>query len=410
MLTVTAELESGILSGTPFQSTRLARASVALTQPYVLVRDLAAVLEPYVQLERDPHLLDTSLPLGVNRREYGVNTTLLYGLVTTRAVSLQYSLARATTFSGIRSDEARDAYSRGVLKLAGSLGWTDNLLNPRRGYLVRSIIEQAGGPQRLLGLGRLGLHYRKVSLEVSGFIPLSRDLFIGVRVAGGRVWPDHARQSTLYTDHTSFTADPQFTSPLENRFDPVRFYVGGKDVRGWNPGLVGPKLNRTAYVYDDTGTMVFDGERPLTQTARYEPVGGLARASAALEFWYRLGGPWRVAVFMDAGQVSTGTIDPGECVSLAYRDQARTQPVEVQCGFTDDGRIDWRALRFGTGAGVRYETPIGYVRMDVATKINPDALDLQSPRNAFLADQGWVSERRSQFNRFALHVSTGQAF
>ena len=84
--------------------------------------------------------------------------------------------------------------------------------------------------------------------------------------------------------------------------------------------------------------------------------------------------------------------------------------MEVQCGVADDGVIDRDALRFGAGAGVRYETPIGFVRLDLAAKINPDALDLQSPRNAFLASQGLAEVQRSEFNRFAVHISIGQAF
>ncbi len=409
VLTATAELRTGFLASAPTLSHRLARTSAALTQPYLFVTDLAAVLEPYAQLERDPLLLDTGLAFGVNRREYGVNSTLIYGLLTTRTMSLQYNLARATTFSNARAADVRDAYGKGVLTLSGTLGWTDNLLNPRRGYTIQSFVEQAGGLQRWLRLKEVGLDYMKVSLEASAFIPLTQDLFIGVRMAGGRVWPGHDAEVMLYSDETEAVYNAQFTSPHENRFDPIRFYVGGKDVRGWNPGHVGPKVNRTTFVTDDEG-IVYDGDRPVTQTARYEPVGGLVRGSASVELWYRLRGPWRVALFLDAGQVSSAVIEAPGCLPVAYRDRAQTQPVEVQCGLADEGRIDWGALRFGTGAGVRYETPIGFVRLDVAAKVNPDALDLQSPRNALLASQGLAEVTRNQLNRFGVHVSIGQAF
>ena len=98
------------------------------------------------------------------------------------------------------------------------------------------------------------------------------------------------------------------------------------------------------------------------------------------------------------------------CAPMAYRDQDLTEPVEVQCGFADNGRIQWGDLLIGTGTGIRYETPIGYLRLDVAAKVNPDALDLQFPRNAFLAAEGLAEARRHQLNRLAVHISIGQAF
>ena len=410
VLGATAEIQTGLLSTTPTLPHRLARASLALTQPYLLVRKLAAVVEPYVQLERDPLLLNSERSRSINRREYGVNSTLLYGLLTTRAVTLQYNLGRTTAYSSTLTTDLKDTYGKGVLTLGSIWGWTDNLLNPRRGYTVQSSVEHAGGVQRLLGLAGVGLKYSKVSVETSGFMPMTQDLFVGLRIAAGRMWPAHDAFVTLWAHGAPAAFDAQFTAPLENRFDPVRFYVGGNDVRGWSSGHVGPKVNRTKLVTDDTGTPVYDGDLPLTSSARYEPVGGLTRVSAGLELWYRLSGPWRVALFADAGQVSAAeTVTPG-CTSIAYRDRAQSQPVPVQCGLRDDGRIDWGGMRFGTGAGVRYATPIGFVRVDVAAKINPGPLDLQSPRNAFLTDLGLIEPKRQQLNRLAVHVSIGQAF
>jgi len=185
---------------------------------------------------------------------------------------------------------------------------------------------------------------------------------------------------------------------------------GGGDVRGWGPGLVGPKVNRTTFVTDDSGEVVYDGDTPVTTSERYEPVGGLSRVAGGMEFWYRLGGPWRMALFLDAGQVSAVVNETPDCDPVAYRGETLTERVDVQCGLEDKGQIDWRSLRFGTGLGIRYETPIGFVRLDVATKINPDALDLQSPRNAFLAQQGLSEVSRNQLNRLGIHISIGQAF
>ena len=408
IFTVTVELQTGVLASKAALLHRLGRASVALTQPNIFADNLTAVIEPFVQIEKDPLLLDTSLPFGINRREYGASGTLIYGRLTTRVFSLQYSMARAAAFSDGSAVETRDAYSKGIVTLSGLLGWTDNLLNPRRGYSIQSFVEQGGALEHLLG--QQGLEYAKVSVEASGFIPLTQDLFIGMRMAGGHLWPGHADAEILYRDSIGAAKDPQFFSPMENRFDPVRFYVGGEDVRGWSSGLVGPKEVRGALVRDEDGAVVYVGDEPQTSIARYEPVGGLVRASAGVELWYRLGGPWRVAVFLDAGQVSSRSVEEPGCTRLAFRDAMATQPVVVQCGFSDTGRLAWGGFKLGTGIGMRYETPIGFVSVDLAVKVNPDALDLQTPRNAFLVSRGLAEAERSQLSRLGVHVSIGQVF
>ncbi len=67
-------------------------------------------------------------------------------------------------------------------------------------------------------------------------------------------------------------------------------------------------------------------------------------------------------------------------------------------------------FKVGLGAGIRYETPIGYLRLDIAYKLNPNDLDLQTPRNAFLAEEGLIAPGKESLRRFNLHVSLGQAF
>ncbi len=84
--------------------------------------------------------------------------------------------------------------------------------------------------------------------------------------------------------------------------------------------------------------------------------------------------------------------------------------IEVQCGFKDTGRLTLGNFKVGLGAGIRYETPIGYLRFDIAYKLNPDDLDLQTPRNAFLADEGLIARKKEFLRHFNLHLSLGQAF
>jgi outer membrane protein insertion porin family len=221
---------------------------------------------------------------------------------------------------------------------------------------------------------------------------LLRRASMGVRLSGGRLFP--TGQSTS-----------QFAPPIENRFDPIRFYAGGaSDVRGYDQGQVGPKFNRTRRVLDENGDPLPPDENGLLPTTdeEFEPIGGLAKLVGNIELrmpFPGLSNQWRSAVFLDFGQVSSEETN-ADCASL---DQV--------CRFKDDGSITFDKFKFGTGAGLRYETPIGYIRLDIAYKINPDPLDLQTARDAFLFREGFEDTRQQgRFSRFRLHLSLGQAF
>jgi translocation and assembly module TamA len=115
-----------------------------------------------------------------------------------------------------------------------------------------------------------------------------------------------------------------------------RFYAGGTNtVRGYGYQLVGP-------VFPQTGI----------------PVGGTAVTAAGLEYRQRFYANWGAVAFVDAGQVS-----------------ASLKPLPDE-------------IRIGTGAGVRYYTPIGPIRLDFAVPVN----------------------RRQGEDSFEVYIGLGQAF
>lgn len=111
-----------------------------------------------------------------------------------------------------------------------------------------------------------------------------------------------------------------------------RFYAGGSGtVRGYGYQLVGPRF-------------------PAGQPAAGTPIGGTAITAGSLELRQRFATNFGAAVFMDAGQVSASL---------------KALPDE---------------FRLGAGVGLRYYTPIGPIRFDVAvpTKRRPgdDAFEI----------------------------------
>ena len=98
-----------------------------------------------------------------------------------------------------------------------------------------------------------------------------------------------------------------------------RFYAGGGgSVRGYPFQSIGPR------------------------TAANTPFGGDGLLEAGLELRQRFGGNWGAVAFVDAGEVSV-----------------------------NENPAAGGALAVGVGMGLRYYTPIGPVRVDLATPLDP---------------------------------------
>lgn len=181
--------------------------------------------------------------------------------------------------------------------------------------------------------------FQKLNLDVRRYTPVTSTTTIAARVTSG---------VTFYTQSEELPFN-------------IRYFTGGTNsVRGWNRRELGPSLP----TFDDDGNF-----------QSYVPIGGRSTFSFNVEIRQQLTSiipNFGMALFLDGGQV-----------------------------WENLESMDERPLQFGVGGGVRYQSPIGPIRVDIGYKINPTDEDLNIYEGQ---DFG------SAMSRFGIHISIGQAF
>jgi outer membrane protein insertion porin family len=186
--------------------------------------------------------------------------------------------------------------------------------------------------------GFASFRFQKLSADIRRFTRLSSSTMLATRVQGGGL----------------------FQTSSDSLPSNIRFYLGGTNsVRGWYRHELGPKRAQV----DSTG---FN---------EYVPLGGRAMFGFNVEIRQELGfliDGLGMAAFLDGGQI-----------------------------WETFARVPRRPLQFGVGGGLRYQSPLGPVRVDIGYKLNPTNQDLD-------IYQG--TSHGSGWNRIGIHFSIGQAF
>jgi outer membrane protein assembly factor BamA len=172
--------------------------------------------------------------------------------------------------------------------------------------------------------------YNKITVQVAHYLEI-RDGW----VMAGRVLP-----GAIFTYGGDPDTGGEGRVPLFQRL----FAGGSTSVRGYERRQLGPK----------------DDPESFGQTRDPEPIGGSGLFETGVELRFPIGGRLRGVAFVDAGNVWE---DPSE-ISLAD-------------------------LEYTPGAGVRYVTPIGPFRFDVARR---------------------TSDEESFLPRWVFHISIGDAY
>lgn len=207
----------------------------------------------------------------------------------------------------------------------------------KRGLIIQPYLEFSGL------FGESTFSFQKAALDVRKYTELNNKLVLATRVQAGAIY---------YSKQDSLPAD-------------IEFYAGGTNsVRGFSRRDLGPK--RAIVSEPEPGSR--------QQTVNFVPIGGKAMFTFNVELRQqldRLLKGFGVATFLDGGQVWSGL------KSLSSRE-----------------------IQYSTGGGIRYQTPIGPLRIDLAYVLNPTDADLD-----VLTGIQDVAGRR-----WRIHFSIGQAF
>jgi translocation and assembly module TamA len=232
----------------------------------------------------------------------------------------------------------------------------DDPQEPRRGYYLALSLQQGGG---ILGGS---FQYLRVLPEARGYLStLEEDrLTFALRMRLGTLVPASGNAAA---------------SPIVSRF-----FSGGNDMRGFNgrrlaPQLVVPKPGSTTQGYN-------------------VPIGGNGLFEASLETRYAITNVFVMAAFVDTGFVTSEHVD---LTSIRY--------------FTDN-------LLIAVGAGPRYRTPIGPIRLDFAYRLDvgPPLQVTQTPglsaptrSSCFGLGSGGPTAGAPE-GPCVIHISIGEAF
>lgn len=383
---------------------RLFRASVTLRQPYLLTDQLSGTLEPFAYERHSPSLSPTPdreisilQRLQLNERQFGLNSTLIYDFLPFRSLSLQHSFARTQQFrSRTESVDPRagrdDLFDKSIFSLNGTFGQADDFINPTEGFILRPSME-AGGI-----LFDSGVEFLRLNSELSGYLPLSEGVQLAGRLFGGFLRPLKESRVNLTIPLGASDSLSRENRTYQDRFSDELFYAGGgSDVRGWQSRLAGGKVLRDVAPADTVSVY------------GYRPTGARSKFGVNLEMrlpFPGLGDSWRTAVFVDAAYLETGPLNlippPSVSGTVSGPDGGAIQTAPSQ-------------VIVGTGGGFRYQTPFGFIRLDLAYKLTPDALDLRRPRDIGKKLEAGSSQPVREatprtIRRFRLHFGIGRSF
>jgi outer membrane protein insertion porin family/translocation and assembly module TamA len=232
------------------------------------------------------------------------------------------------TYVGVLDEDLRRVFIRYV-ELSTHLDFRDDGLHPHKGAFLSNSLQLAGG---FLGGSVSDV---KVQPELRLYAPVSSTVTFAVRTTVGFLFPRDYGQALNEELRDEDTRDQQLLyfraffsgGPSSNRGYPYRA------VGPHGPGaFLAPNLSATEF-RDRCGA-------GYSADACRIPLGGLTLWEASAEVRYPILGPLTGAVFADASDVTR-----------------------------EETTFHFQYLHLSTGAGLRYDTPVGPIRLDVGYRV-----------------------------------------
>jgi outer membrane protein insertion porin family/translocation and assembly module TamA len=286
---------------------------------------------------------EPKMAIGLNRR-FGkrVNATLAYNVQS--EIPFRYP-----------STPAIDPNLQSIVllfpQLITTLDLRDDPIKPHKGVFFSNDFQVAGVPFTSLPSDL------RIQPEVRGYVPLARGVTFATRgtlgflyAFGDNYGTDYRRDINDVDGNVQLSQDRQLSlKGLNTDIQTIYFrgfYSGGPNsnrgfpVRGASPHGVVPFLTPVTAAAQVQNC--FDNVKLQVKPDCLVPIGGFTLWEASVEVRFDVAGPFGVTVFCDSGNVSPNAFD-----------------------------LEFQALHVSCGAGARYDTPVGPVRLDFGYRIQP---------------------------------------
>lgn len=248
-------------------------------------------------------------------------------------VAPEYDVQANFPFSYLRKLEGVETLTVSYAALSTQLDFRDDPINPHRGIWIGNELQLAGGPLRG------DANDVRVQPEVRAFIPLPKRMTVALRGSLGLLFPFNYSKFSQANFKTPGTSRTEASGHDYQILFLRGFFSGGPSSnRGYPLRAIGPH-DYIPYLSPAGQSGAAGGCNP-NDPACLLPTGGLSLWETNAELRIVVSGPFSTTVFCDAGDVS---------------------PFSVSI------RLDHPHL--SCGAGARYDTPVGPIRLDVGYRI-----------------------------------------
>ncbi|MFO0662832.1 MAG: BamA/TamA family outer membrane protein [Polyangiaceae bacterium] len=275
-----------------------------------------------------PNPVENAPVLGYAEQRHIAGIDALYGRVYT-ALSHTVQVAYPFSYAGGK-DPNLSLIVISYPELTLQLDLRDNRVHPRKGMFLSGTAQVAGGP-----FGGDAVDF-KLQPEVRGYVPVGRRVVLAARAALGFLFADANSYGTAVQGDPRILDGPTRTKDYQLTFFRGLFSGGPNSNRGYAPRAISP--------YGNVGFLSPQAEQARLDAGCVQdcrvPTGGFTQWEASLEARILLAGPLSMALFCDAADVAPQM-----------------------------GQIRPNYLHLSCGAGGRYDTPVGPIRLDIGYRI-----------------------------------------